>query len=289
MRATTGVPYVVTVHGADAYTLRGRVGRWVKRLVLGRAAAVLPVSADIARALDLPADAPVLRMGVDAAALRAAVGERRPEAGLLVYVGRLADKKGVDVLIDALAAVDGARLDVIGDGPDREALEAHVRGQGVDSRVRFLGKLPKSGVLAALARAQIVVIPSRVGAGGDMEGTPVVLCEAMAAGVPVVASDLGGLGECIEDGIDGLLVPPGDADALAVTLGKALGGGIDLAALGRAAADTAARTLDIGEVGRRYAEVFSTVAAAGGGEGSPPGAPPAPTGPPLDERVSGRP
>jgi glycosyltransferase involved in cell wall biosynthesis len=255
VRAVTKVPYVVTVHGADAYTLRGRAGRWLKRRVLGRAAAVLPVSGDIARALGL-GDAPVLRMGVDCAAIRAAVGVRRPQQGRLVYVGRLADKKGVDVLVEALARLDGAHLDVIGDGPDRAALEAQARRLGVEDRVRFLGKLPRADVLSALATAHLVVIPSRVGAGGDMDGTPVVLCEAMAAGVPVVASDLGGLGECIDDGVDGLLVPPGDVDALAAVLSQALAGGVDLAALGEAAADTAQRTLDIAEVGAAYAEVF---------------------------------
>lgn len=255
VRAVTKVPYVVTVHGADAYTLRGRAGRWLKRRVLGRAAAVLPVSGDIARALGL-GDAPVLRMGVDCAAIRAAVGVRRPQQGRLVYVGRLADKKGVDVLVEALARLDGAHLDVIGDGPDRAALEAQARRLGVEDRVRFLGKLPRADVLSALATAHLVVIPSRVGAGGDMDGTPVVLCEAMAAGVPVVASDLGGLGECIDDGVDGLLVPPGDVDALADVLSQALAGGVDLAALGEAAADTAQRTLDIAEVGAAYAEVF---------------------------------
>jgi glycosyltransferase involved in cell wall biosynthesis len=259
VRAVTRVPYVVTVHGADAYTLRGWAGRWLKRRVVGRAAAVLPVSGDIARALGI-AGAPVLRMGVDCAAIREAVGVRRPEPGRLLYIGRLADKKGVDVLVDALARLDGARLDVIGDGPDREALEARARDLGVEARARFLGKQPRAEVLRALATAQIVVIPSRVGAGGDMDGTPVVLGEAMAAGVPVVASDLGGLGECIEDGVDGLLVPPGDVDALAAMLSKALGGGVDLGALGEAAAATARRTLDIAAVGAAYAEVFDAVA-----------------------------
>jgi colanic acid/amylovoran biosynthesis glycosyltransferase len=259
VRVVTGVPYVVTVHGADAYTLRGRLGRMVKRLVLRRAAGVLPVSGDIARSLGV-ADSPVLRMGVDTAAIRAAVGDRTPEDGLLLYIGRLVDKKGVDVLVEALARLDGARLEVVGDGPDRAALDQLAARLGVADRVRFRGKLPKAGVLAALARAQVAVIPSRVGAGGDMEGTPVVLCEVMAAGVPVVASNLGGLGECIDDGLDGLLVPPGDVDALAAALDKALTGGVDLAALGRAAAATARRSLDISTVGAAYASVFAAAA-----------------------------
>ena len=94
-----------------------------------------------------------------------------------------------------------------------------------------------------------------------MEGTPVVLCEAMAAGVPVVASHLGGLGECLVDGATGLLVAPDDAAALTVVLEKALANGVDLAAIGRAAADEASRTLDIGAIGARYADVFDEVIA----------------------------
>jgi colanic acid/amylovoran biosynthesis glycosyltransferase len=249
---------VVTIHGADAYTLRSGFGAWLKRRVLRGAAAVLPVSGDIARTLDIEG-APVLRMGVDAAAVRAAVGGRRPEDGLLVYIGRLADKKGVDVLLDAVASLPTTRLEILGDGPDRGALEARAARLGLDERVRFRGRQPSSEVLAALARAQAVVIPSRVGADGDMEGTPVVLCEAMAAGVPVVASDLGGLGECIVDGETGLLVAPDDAAALTVALEKTLTDSVDIAEIGRAAADEASRTLDIGAVGAAYARVFDDV------------------------------
>jgi glycosyltransferase involved in cell wall biosynthesis len=201
-------------------------------------------------------------MGVDTAAIRAAVGDRAPEDGLLLYIGRLVDKKGVDILVEALARLGGARLEVIGDGPDRAALDELAARVGVADRVFFRGKLPKADVLAALRRAQVAVIPSRVGDGGDMEGTPVVLCEVMAAGAPVVASNLGGLGECIDDGLDGLLVPPGDVDALAATLDKALSGGVDLAALGRAAAATARRRLDIGAVGAAYAKAFAAAAPA---------------------------
>jgi glycosyltransferase involved in cell wall biosynthesis len=258
VHALTRVPYVVTVHGADAYTFRGGLSRRLKRLVLHRAAAVLPVSRDIARTLELD-DAPVLRMGVDTASIRAAVGEREPEPGLLVYIGRLVDKKGVDVLLEALVRVPSARMQVIGDGPDRAALIALAARLGVADRVRFFGKLPKREVFAALARAHAVVIPSKVGAGGDMEGTPVVLCEAMAAGVPVVASDLGGLGECIDDGITGLLVPPDDVDALSATLAKVLNGSVDLDAVGRAAAAEAARSLDIGAIAAAYGRVLASV------------------------------
>lgn len=250
-------PYVVTVHGADAYTMRGALARRVKSLVLRHAALVLPVSGHIAREVGAEG-APVLRMGVDTRAVRDAV-TRSPEPGLLLAIARLADKKGIDVLVAATARLEGAHLEVIGDGPERQALERQVRDLGVEGRVRFRGRLPRAGVLEALGRAQAVVIPSRVGANGDMEGTPVVLSEAMAAGVPVVASDLGGLAECVTDGVDGLLVPPDDVDALAAALDKVVNGGVDLEGLGSAARATAARRLDAGVVGAEYGRAFASL------------------------------
>src|SRR5690606_19727771 len=140
-------------------------------------------------------------------------------------------------------------------------LEALVARQGLTDRVTFAGKLPKHEVIATLARAMAVVIPSRVGADGDMEGTPVVLCEAMAAGVPVVASDVGGLGECIDHGETGLLVAPADVEALAAALRAVLEGSVDLDAIGRAAAEEAERSLDIAAVGAAYARVLAAAAA----------------------------
>jgi glycosyltransferase involved in cell wall biosynthesis len=260
VRLLSHVPYVVTVHGADAYMLHGHLARLIKRTVIRRAAAVLPVSGDIARTLDLPVDTPVLPMGVDTKALRAAVGERQPEPGLLVAVGRLADKKGIDVLLDALEKVPGAHLEVVGDGPDRGRLEARSTELGLDDRVRFLGRQPREGVHDALRRATAVVIPSKVGAGGDMEGTPVVLCEAMAAGVPIVASALGGVGECVVDGTTGLLVPPGDAEALAATLSRVVDGLVDLDALGRAAEAQARCRFDMATIGGVYDSVLCEAA-----------------------------
>lgn len=260
LRALGGPPFVLTVHGADAYTLSSGPLRGLKRAVLRRAAAVAPVSHDIAAALELGEDSPVLRMGVDTSSIRERVGPRQPVSGRLVYIGRLAEKKGVDVLLEALVAVPHADLVVIGDGPDRGALEARAARLGVADRVRFEGRQPKDAVLHALTTATAVVIPSRVASDGDQEGTPVVLAEAMAAGVPVVASALGGLGECIEDGRTGVLVPPDDPPALAAALTAVTSGTVDLDAMGRAAADEAARSLDIAAVGRAY-EVLLRAAA----------------------------
>jgi glycosyltransferase involved in cell wall biosynthesis len=97
-----------------------------------------------------------------------------------------------------------------------------------------------------------------------MEGTPVVLCEAMAAGVPVVASALGGLEECLVDGKTGLLVPPGDVESLVGALNRVVSGEVDLEAMGQAASDEAQRTLDINTIGGVYDRVMTEAAVAAG-------------------------
>ncbi len=219
------IPYVLTVHGADAYALRGSLFSWVKRLVLNGASCVCPVSRDIAaaiRSLEPESERPVVPMGVDVESIRGAVGERTPEAGRFVFIGRLAEKKGLDVLIQGLARVPDTTLVVIGDGPERKGVEALADRLRVRSRVRFVGRLPRSAVMEELRRAFAVVIPSKVARGGDQEGTPVVLSEARAAGVPVIASRLGGLAEHVENGVTGLLVEPGSVESLAEGLRTAM-------------------------------------------------------------------
>jgi colanic acid/amylovoran biosynthesis glycosyltransferase len=261
LRPLTGVPYVVTAHGADAYTLRGGVVRRLKKLVLRRAAASVPVSGEIGALLaDLgPVTSPV-PMGVDVARIRSEAGERRPEPGRILFVGRLVQKKGVDLLLEAASRLPEARAVIIGDGPLRGKLEDLASELGVSGRTEFLGQQPRQDVMSQMARAAILVLPSQVGAGGDQDGVPVVLGEAMAAGVPVVASEIGGLGEHVENAVNGLVVPGGDSQALSRALRQLL----DDPTLGEALAARAhsdlAGTLDLDVVSRRYFEVLSGAA-----------------------------
>ncbi|MEM1431134.1 MAG: glycosyltransferase family 4 protein [Pseudomonadota bacterium] len=126
----------------------------------------------------------------------------------LVFVGRLTAIKGVFVLLDAIAEADraGLHLTLIGDGPDRAALEAHATALGID--VAFLGYRSQADVAAALTEADALVLPSLA------EGVPVVLMEAMASARPVIATQVGGVAELVAPEA-GLLVPAGDTDALA--------------------------------------------------------------------------
>ncbi|HLL89314.1 MAG TPA: glycosyltransferase, partial [Tepidisphaeraceae bacterium] len=138
----------------------------------------------------------------------------------LLYVGRLADVKGLPVLIDAFAALRKDRpeltLTLAGDGPDRLELESRARDLGVTGSVRFLGYQSQAQVRALLQSTDVFVMASFA------EGVPVVLMEAMAAGVPVVATRIAGIPELVEPGISGFLVPPGDPQTLAVRIGELL-------------------------------------------------------------------
>jgi len=124
--------------------------------------------------------------------------------------------KGSDLLMRAFARVHAveptALLEVVGDGPDRATDEAFVRDHGLDAAVRFLGAMPAERVLEVIDATDIVVMASRT------EGMPRVILEAFARAVPVVAPQVGGIPEAVRDSETGLLVPPGDADALADAL-----------------------------------------------------------------------
>jgi glycosyltransferase involved in cell wall biosynthesis len=135
----------------------------------------------------------------------------------LVFAGRLTRQKAMHVALDALAYVPATRLTVIGDGPDRARLERHAREAGLNGRVRFFGSLPRDEVLDALAGAEAAVLSS------DWENFPHAAVESLAAGTPLVATAVGGVGEIVVDGVNGLLVPPGSPEAFGRALERLLG------------------------------------------------------------------
>jgi len=151
-----------------------------------------------------------------------AIAERKrssllSDTPLVVYAGRLAQTKGVDVLLYAMRGVvdrlPDARLLIAGRGPDRESLEALTRTLGLDDRVSFVGHLAREEMEARFEPAWIQVVPSTW-----EEPFGNVVTEAMMRGTVVVASRIGGIQEIVRDNIDGRLVPPNDVDALAGAL-----------------------------------------------------------------------
>ena len=135
----------------------------------------------------------------------------------LLFAGRLSKEKGVDVLIEAVGLMGPqATLDVAGDGPEREGL-VRLAERLAPGRVRFLGRLSKAELQPRLLAAAVLVIPSRF-----YENQPMIVLEAFGAGLPVVGSDLGGIHELIDPGVDGLLVPPAAPRPLAAALTELL-------------------------------------------------------------------
>jgi glycosyltransferase involved in cell wall biosynthesis len=136
----------------------------------------------------------------------------------LLFVGRLVERKGVEVLVRALSALSArpdAELTVIGTGERAPIIERTARVHGVADRVRMLGSVSRERLVESYADHDIFVLPAIVDEKGDTEGLGVVLLEALRFERPVIASGIGGIKDIVEHGRSGLLVPPGDPDALA--------------------------------------------------------------------------
>ena len=155
----------------------------------------------------LPADRIAVKPNLAVASQGTASSLRRRGA---LFVGRLSLEKGVDVLIESWRELPDVELSVVGDGPERQRLQGRA-----PANVRFLGHLDRAEVQRLMGAAQFLVMPSIC-----YEGFPMVIVEAFAAGLPVVASRIGSLEEIVEPGVNGLLVVPSNPTQLAVSIGQ---------------------------------------------------------------------
>jgi glycosyltransferase involved in cell wall biosynthesis len=161
------------------------------------------------------------------------------EVPRVLSVTRLAPPKDAGTLLGSLARLDGIpfRAQLVGDGRDRADVERELERLGLDGRVELLGE--RDDVPELLAGSDVFVLSSR------SEGMPLAILEAMAAGLPVVASDVGGIGELVVDGESGLLVRPGDSDALAAALERVCADGALRKRMGAAARARAEELFDL--------------------------------------------
>jgi glycosyltransferase involved in cell wall biosynthesis len=142
----------------------------------------------------------------------------------LLAVGRLVEKKGFAVLIDAVARLRAPwRLRIVGDGAGRAELERRIALAGLADRVELAGSRTHEDLPAEFAAANVVVVPSVADVTGDRDGLPNVVLEAMSSGRAVVASEIGAVPSAVAAERTGLLVPPGDAGALATALERMAG------------------------------------------------------------------
>jgi glycosyltransferase involved in cell wall biosynthesis len=223
-----GIPLVSTFFGVELTWVESqlRLLRPVVRRIARRSDAVTAISTHTAALLRrvAPGVEPVI-VPFGAAIEARAEEESPPErlhAGLrMLFVGRLVERKGVHVLLDALALLPEEppiRLEIVGDGPERAALEHRARSLGVADKVQFRGFIARDELERSLTGCDALLLPAVVDAKGDVEGLGVVLLEAMSFGKPVIASAAGGIPDIVRPGENGLLVPPGDANALAAAI-----------------------------------------------------------------------
>lgn len=225
----SGVPLIVTLHGYDVTINEDAAsphpGYAVYRRNLQRlarsTAAFVAVSEYIkgeAVARGLPQDrVHVVYNGVDVR--NTPTRNAPPDAPLILFVGRLIPNKGLDHLLAAAGCspeLRATRLVVVGDGPDRARSE--MLAHSLDLNVEFVGKLAHDEVRRWMTQASVVCIPSVTATTGASEGLPIVLLEAQAAGVPVVAYATGGIPEGLVPGESGILVDEGDREALSAAL-----------------------------------------------------------------------
>lgn len=178
----------------------------------------------------------------------------------LAFVGRLVERKGPDLVLEALARVRAthpdASLSIVGEGPERVALERLAATLGVADAVRFCGVQGPEGVRAVLEAAHVFVLPSRTMPDGEVEGSPVVLKEAMAVGVAVVATHHAGIPEVVAPALRDELVPENDPDALALRIVSILAGVEGRAERSRVGRAWVEQEFDVAVLARRTIAVY---------------------------------
>lgn len=257
-----GIPVVTTVHGFTGGDWKNRCYQWLQRRAFRRFDAVIAVSRPLARELShsgiaaerihlIPNAWRAAASPLDRAAARRAVGEDHNDP-CLGWVGRLSDEKGPDVFLDALAGLRDLPWTacVLGEGPRRRALEARAGALGLRGRVHWHGSVAGAGRL--YAAFDVFVLSSRT------EGTPMVLFEAMAAGVPIVATRVGGVPDVVSAG-EAVLVPPNDPPGLAAAIRAVYRDPAAAAARTRAAKARLEREFAFGLWLERYADIYRMV------------------------------
>lgn len=217
-----GLPYIICLRGGDVPGFRpydfGVLHRLLSpllRRVWRKAAAVVANSnglRDLASGFDAGVSIRVIPNGVDLDAFKALQRDwRKPR---LLFVGRVVYQKGLDLLLEALSELGHLewQIDLVGDGPRRQRLEDQAAQLGIGDRVHFHGWQPRSDLPAFYRQATLFVYPSR------HEGMPNAVLEAMASGLPVVATRIPGNEELVDEGKTGLLVPTEDHAALRAAL-----------------------------------------------------------------------
>ena len=258
-----GIPYVVSLRGGDVPGFRPYDFRTYHRLIAPflriiwkQAAAVVANSnglRQLALAFDSRFEIPVIPNGIDLDFYK--MPERDWSCPCLLSVGRLVHQKGLDLAMVALSGLKEFDWEwrIAGDGPEMQALQALARQLGIADRVRFLGWQSREQLVETYRQTNVFLFPSR------HEGMPNAVLEAMASGMPVIASCIAGNEELVIKDQTGFLVPSEDIDALQSALRKLLGDAVLRQGMGRAARQLAEASYSWESTARQYANVLEKV------------------------------
>jgi glycosyltransferase involved in cell wall biosynthesis len=264
-----GLPFSFTGHAKDIYLESLNPAGLLERKLRAAAFVVTCTAANASYLREIAPDAPVHLayhgLNADFARLLPDAAPRVQPARLrVVSVGRLVAKKGFDVLVEAAALLHrrGVDLELVIAGEDGDAaagVRALVEERGLSDSVRLCGPWTQRELLTEYRKSTLFALACRVDADGDRDGIPNVLVEAMAAELPVVSTAVSGIPELVDDGRNGLLVPPDDPAALADAMLRLADDPDERHRFAAAGAATVARDFDGDALALRMANLFGTV------------------------------
>ncbi|MFQ5671475.1 MAG: glycosyltransferase [Nitrospinales bacterium] len=231
LKPSLGFKHILTIHAAGLFALRRLpLGKQMAKMIVRNTEKIYSVSAYNQRMLsDLvqtEVQAQILPMGIHTGFYDDSMDQQtaRQELGIgegkiILYVGKLSEKKGVTYLMRAFSQVgkecSDVSLVIVGGGELEHPLKSEAERLGISSRVIFAGYRGKEEIKKYYKACDLVVIPSIIDSRGETEGLPVVLLEALASGKPVVATRVGGMADVVRDGENGFLVPQKEPRVLA--------------------------------------------------------------------------
>lgn len=261
-------PYLVTGHGGDVRALNWGIIKQLKKHCLAKARAITLVSDQLANSLfSVPEFAKesfikktqIIPMGCKIAEFgpdnRIENYFNQGEKPVVLFVGRLVEIKGVNYLIEAMMGLN-ATLVVVGTGPEEARLRTQAKRMGIDTH--FLGGLEHSELRKVYASADLCCIPSITLKDGSQEGLGLVVLEAMASGLPIIASNSGGITSIVKNGVNGLLVKEKSSDELQEAIKKIIFNCIDKSKI----IDEGFKTVkkyDYYEIGKKYIKLLNEI------------------------------
>ena len=256
----SGIPFSITVHSAGTYKTPHILGLHQKLRQARFLVMISNYNIDYYDAIEpCRAKSHVVRCGIELDQFSFRAPRPLTQPLQILAVGRFVQKKGFAHLLDAISTLSdeniNLHLTLIGDGPLMPELKAKAADSGIESVITFAGQQNTDHVRQAMTRADVVVVPSVTSDSGEMEGLPVVIMEAMASGVPVIASDHSAISEIVKDRETGLLTQEKDAQGIARAI-KSLEL-LDLDRMTKSAHQFLKENFDIEIVARKRAELFS--------------------------------